>query len=287
MESMDPIEVMPGTHLHDAHHDTCGCAEANDDADDASVNYPEGASVNYSNNDPNDGPDEDWIAIAGAPLAIGDVIQWAVQPECGAVASFLGVTRKESSSILGQEDVVALDYEAYEPAALDRMYRIALYARERWPDLGRVAILHRIGSVGLCEPSVLIVASSPHRSAALSAVSYIIDAVKSSVPIWKKEMFGTPGSRDASSEAVALAGNHLGTKDQTSIRGDTQAEAGQSEAASSWAAAHPLEDVPRPQEDPAPVQDAVLQVSPPLQPCPPGRAGSPPPERPGSREVRP
>ncbi|MCL4433232.1 MAG: molybdenum cofactor biosynthesis protein MoaE [Actinobacteria bacterium] len=277
-ESMDPIEVMPGTHLHDAR----GCAEPTEDADDASVNDPEGAPANDSSNDLNDGPDGDWIAIASTPLAVGDVIQWAIQPDCGAVASFLGVTRKESSGMPGQEGVIALDYEAYEQPALDHMRHIASYARERWPDLVRVAILHRIGRVDLCEPSVLIVASSPHRSTALSTVSYIIDAVKSSVPIWKKEMFGTPGTGDASPEAVAPARNDLGMKVQTGIRGDMQAGVAQFEAVSSWASAHPLEDIPRPEEDPAPVQGAASQASPPLQPYPPGREGSPLPEQPGS-----
>jgi molybdopterin synthase catalytic subunit len=277
MESMEPIETIPGTYLHeylhDEHYDGNACAEPTDDAD------------GTLDNNPNNSPSGDWVAVVGAPLVVGDVIQWAIQPDCGAVATFIGVTRKESSGIPGQEGVTALDYEAYEQPALDRMRQIASYARERWPELVRIAILHRIGRVDLCEPSVLIVASSPHRSDALSTVNYIIDAVKSSVPIWKKEMFDTVGSRGTSPETVTLTCNDLGTKDQASVRGDAQAGAGQYEAASSWAAAHPLEDIPRPEEDSSPVQGVVPQAPPP-QLYPPAREGSPPPEQPGSWDVQ-
>ncbi|MHB8263127.1 MAG: molybdenum cofactor biosynthesis protein MoaE [Acidimicrobiales bacterium] len=215
---------------------------------------------------------EDWIVITGDPLAIDDVIQWAILPSCGAVASFLGVTRKESSVKPGQKDVVALDYEAYEQPALDRMRQIASYARERWPDLGRIAILHRTGGVGLCEPSVLIVASSPHRSAALSAVSYIIDAVKSSVPVWKKEHFDL----EVSDHAILGAGQQGreqaggGQSGQEQARkallsqveaGPEQTGGGQSRAVSAWAAAHSLEDIPRPPEGPAPQEGPVPRVT--------------------------
>lgn len=273
MESTEQLDIMPGVHLHDEHHDTRAAVEPAKNPDDA------------SGNDPNSDPGGNWIAITNASLAIGDVIQWVIQPDCGAVATFLGVTRKESSGTPGQEGIIALDYEAYEQPALDRMRQIASYARERWPDLVRIAIIHRIGRVGLCEPSLLIVASSPHRSDALFTVSYIVDAVKSSVPIWKKEMFGTVGSGDANPKADGQGSNDLGMKDQASIGGDEEADGGQSGLVSSWATAHPLEDIPRPEEDSAPVQGVTPQATPP-QPCPPAREGSPPPERPGSWEVR-
>ncbi|MCB0991943.1 MAG: molybdenum cofactor biosynthesis protein MoaE, partial [Acidimicrobiales bacterium] len=64
---------------------------------------------------------------------------------------------------------------------------IARSMRERWPDLGRVALWHRIGPLGLGEVSVVVAVSSPHRPQAFEAARFGIDAIKATVPIWKRE----------------------------------------------------------------------------------------------------
>ncbi len=59
--------------------------------------------------------------------------------------------------------------------------------RRRWPEVGRVALLHRTGVVALREPAVVVVVSSPHRDEAFAAARFAIDEVKATVPLWKQE----------------------------------------------------------------------------------------------------
>lgn len=130
----------------------------------------------------------DRIEITADELSVSDLYDWAVRPECGAVVVFSGTIRDHS--VEGSEvrsGVQFLEYEAYEPEALARMHSIAAQARITWPDLGRIAIVHRIGRMDLAESSVLVVISAPHRPEAFEAARYAIDALKGSVPIWKRE----------------------------------------------------------------------------------------------------
>ncbi len=78
----------------------------------------------------------------------------------GGVAVFLGTTRAEKHP--DGRELVALEYEAYEPMALDQLKKLAAAARQRWPII-KLAILHRTGEVALAEPSVVIAVSTPHR----------------------------------------------------------------------------------------------------------------------------
>ena len=97
---------------------------------------------------------------------------------------FLGVVRDHSE---GRDDVVGLTYEAYETEAVTRLEAVATAARERWPVVERIALLHRVGALALSEPSVAVVVSSPHRSEAFEAARFCIDTLKETVPIWKRE----------------------------------------------------------------------------------------------------
>jgi molybdopterin synthase catalytic subunit len=83
-----------------------------------------------------------------------------------------------------------LTYEAYEEEVVPKCSAIAEQMRIQWPDLGRIAILHRVGQLQLGESSVLVVVSSPHRPEAFVAARFGIDALKSTVPIWKREEWG-------------------------------------------------------------------------------------------------
>ena len=87
----------------------------------------------------------------------------------------------------GRPGVDLLEYEAYEDQVEARLAALAAEMRRRWDDVGRVAMLHRVGPVAVGEPAVVVAVSSPHRDAAFEAARFGIDALKSSVPIWKRE----------------------------------------------------------------------------------------------------
>ncbi|MDP9074550.1 MAG: molybdenum cofactor biosynthesis protein MoaE, partial [Actinomycetota bacterium] len=100
----------------------------------------------------------------------------------------------------GRTGVTQLEYEAYVEAAEPRMAAIAAEARQRWPMVGRLALLHRLGRLELGECSVIVVVSAPHREAAFEAARWTIDTLKATVPIWKRETWegGVGWGTDAS-----------------------------------------------------------------------------------------
>ena len=126
----------------------------------------------------------DWVALTPEVLPADDAVAWATTPGSGAVVTFAGVVRDHAE---GRSDVRAMTYEAYDEPALRAMNDIAGEVHKRWPDIERVALLHRVGTLALSETSVLVVVSSPHRRAAFEAALFAIDTLKESVPIWKQE----------------------------------------------------------------------------------------------------
>jgi molybdopterin synthase catalytic subunit len=139
---------------------------------------------------------EDWLGLSSAALPLVEAVAWSVLPGCGAVVTFSGTTRDHAEDRTG---VTLLEYEAYEEHVVARLERIAAGARSRWPDLGRLVLLHRLGAVPLGETSVLVVASAPHREEAFAAARFAIDELKATVPIWKREHW--PGGSDWASAA--------------------------------------------------------------------------------------
>jgi molybdopterin synthase catalytic subunit len=133
---------------------------------------------------PAPGPDADWVAITDAVLPVAEALSWAVVPQCGGVVTFVGTVRDHAE---GRDGVSALEYESYEGPATDRLRALAAEARERWPGIGRVALLHRVGRLELEEAAVVVVVSAPHRGEAFEAAKWCIDTLKATVPIWKKE----------------------------------------------------------------------------------------------------
>jgi molybdopterin synthase catalytic subunit len=126
----------------------------------------------------------DWIALSDTALPERDAVSWATVAGAGAVVTFAGVVRDHAE---GRDGVEAMTYEAYEEPALRAMHDIATELRRRWPEVERIALLHRTGLLELSETSVLVVVSAPHRKAAFAAAEYAIDTLKESVPIWKQE----------------------------------------------------------------------------------------------------
>jgi molybdopterin synthase catalytic subunit len=105
-------------------------------------------------------------------------------PECGAVATFIGLVRDHNAG----RRVRWIDYEAYEPLAMKAFVQIDEEARGRWPSV-RLAIHHRIGRLAVGDASVAIAAASAHRADAFGACRYAIERIKQIAPIWKHEHF--------------------------------------------------------------------------------------------------
>jgi molybdopterin synthase catalytic subunit len=122
------------------------------------------------------------IELTAEPINVATLLAQAQQPAAGAVVLFLGVTREFTSG----RQTVELVYEAYRDMAEKELAALEAEARRRWP-LVECAMVHRLGLVPLAEPSVAVVASSPHRDAAFEAARWLIDELKTSVPIWKQE----------------------------------------------------------------------------------------------------
>jgi molybdopterin synthase catalytic subunit len=128
-----------------------------------------------------------WIQLLSTPLDISRATAYVSDvEEAGGVCVFLGMTRSERSP--SGQDLIALDYEAYDGMALRQMQQLAEDAQKRWPLL-RVAILHRLGRVPISEASVLIAVACAHRAEAFEACRWIIDMLKKEVAIWKKEVW--------------------------------------------------------------------------------------------------
>jgi molybdopterin synthase catalytic subunit len=127
-----------------------------------------------------------WLALADEDLPVGRATDWAVRPDCGAVVLFSGTARDHAPERPG---VQQLEYEAYEEQVVPRLQAVADEARARWPAIGRIALLHRVGVVPIGSSAVVVVVSSPHRPEAFAAARFCIDAIKSSVPIWKHEVW--------------------------------------------------------------------------------------------------
>lgn len=135
-----------------------------------------------------------WLGISDAPLPVDRASAWVVRPHCGAVVVFSGTARDHSD---GRPEVSVLEYEAYEDQVVPRLAALTDAMRTQWPDVGRIAVLHRTGVVPIGESSVVVAVSSGHRPAAFEAARYGIDTLKATVPIWKSESW-----RDGTSWAL-------------------------------------------------------------------------------------
>jgi molybdopterin synthase catalytic subunit len=128
--------------------------------------------------------DDDWIAISGDPLPVDEVWKWVGVPECGGIVTFCGTVRDHSD---GRAGVTLLEYEAYEEHVVPRLTDVATTARARWPVLGRLALIHRVGRLEVGEVAVVVAVSTPHRAEAFAVAQFCIDTLKHTVPIWKLE----------------------------------------------------------------------------------------------------
>ena len=125
------------------------------------------------------------LEITDDPLNIGSISDLVTKPTTGATSLFVGTTRDNFEG----KKVVRLEYEAYVPMAKKEMSKLCVRARDKIPDLQDIAIFHRLGLVEVTAASVVIAVSSPHRKSSLDAVHFLIDELKATVPIWKKEVY--------------------------------------------------------------------------------------------------
>ena len=145
-----------------------------------------------------------WLEITATRLDVGAVYDWSVTDTCGAVVLFSGTVRNHSE---GRTGVHTLSYEAFEEEVIPKCREIVSEMKNQWNDLGRIALIHRVGDLKLGESSVLVVVSAPHRPEAFEAARFGIDALKATVPIWKREAWATGSD-------WALGAQHVTTVDQ-------------------------------------------------------------------------
>lgn len=124
------------------------------------------------------------IRLTEAPLRIAACIEWVMTPESGGIDVFVGTVRNATQD----RQVQRLEFEAYAQMARNEMTKIAEQAKGKWP-LHKVLLHHRTGVLQVGEVPVVIAVSAAHRAAAFDACRYIIDTLKQTVPIWKKEVF--------------------------------------------------------------------------------------------------
>ncbi|MGC2448629.1 MAG: molybdopterin converting factor subunit 1 [Candidatus Sulfotelmatobacter sp.] len=113
-----------------------------------------------------------------------EIVARLERAEDGAIVIFDGVVRNNSRG----RRTLYLDYESYESMAMEKLRGLAAEARQRFA-IRNVAIVHRLGRIEIGESSVLIAVFSAHRAAAFDACRWLIDTLKRTVPIWKKEHF--------------------------------------------------------------------------------------------------
>ncbi len=123
------------------------------------------------------------IQITREPLDRNALIASASDPGMGGIVVFEGVVRDNARG----KQVRYLEYDVYPEMAVQQIREILAEAERRW-HVGRVAVSHRIGRLEIGEASVIIVVATPHRAEAFEACRYIIDTLKTTVPIWKKEV---------------------------------------------------------------------------------------------------
>jgi molybdopterin synthase catalytic subunit len=122
--------------------------------------------------------------LVDEPLDVAAVLREVEDPDAGAVASFVGTVRRRSR----ERDVVHLEYEAFQEMAEPMLVQLGEDLTERH-GLCAVAVHHRLGRVEVGEASVVIAVSAPHRSAALDACREAIETLKTTIPLWKKEVY--------------------------------------------------------------------------------------------------
>lgn len=123
-----------------------------------------------------------WVELRDTPLSVDEVVSHVARAEAGGIDVFIGVVRNHADG----RAVTRLEYEAYRPMAVGEMTRIAEAIERDIPEV-RVSVAHRLGSLVVGDLAIVCAASAPHRGEAFAACQRLIDEIKHSVPIFKRE----------------------------------------------------------------------------------------------------
>jgi molybdopterin synthase catalytic subunit len=135
--------------------------------------------------------DQTLVRVTAEPLSVDEALAFIADPSSGGSCIFVGTVRDAGAH---GDVVTGLTYESWNEIAEDRLHEIADGLRARWP-VRKVALLHRVGNLGVGEASVVVAVSSPHRAEAFEACREGIEQLKHDVPIWKKELLATGEGR--------------------------------------------------------------------------------------------
>lgn len=127
-------------------------------------------------------------------ISVGSALRTVCKGASGGVVLFLGRVRRDRTA---RGRVRALYYEAYRPLATREMARLEREAAQRWAT-EHIVVVHRLGVVPVGEVSVLVAVSAPHRAQAFDACRFLIDRLKSDVPIWKTDVLEGERARSGS-----------------------------------------------------------------------------------------
>lgn len=116
--------------------------------------------------------------------SLEDCCAFVTDPSCGAISTFVGITRDHFKD----KTVTKLSYEGYVPMAEKELLKLCYAACEKF-DLKKIAAVHILGDCPVGKASVILACSSPHRQDALHGCEYLINELKSTVPIWKREVY--------------------------------------------------------------------------------------------------
>lgn len=130
------------------------------------------------------------IEITSKPIDTTAVLKSVQSNQAGAAVLFVGTTRQ----FTGDRETLKLDYECYESLAIKKMTEILEQAAAKWK-IEACSIVHRIGTVELGEASIAVAVSSPHRGDSFEAGRWLVDTLKTEVPIWKRE-YWADGSKE-------------------------------------------------------------------------------------------
>ena len=120
--------------------------------------------------------------LTDAPIDTAALVRGVMRPSDGAYVLFDGVVRNHHEG----HAVESILYEAYRPMAEKEIDKIVTITSDQYPDVA-IAVLHRLGNLRVGESSIAIVCASPHRAESFAACRMLIDRIKKTVPIWKKE----------------------------------------------------------------------------------------------------
>ena len=137
-------------------------------------------------------PQRTYVGVTDGPIDTAEAVKWVTDIHCGAVASFVGITRADA---VEGRSVVALEFETHAPLAEAVLQTIVDQQRADDQSLVHVFIQHRVGRVPVGEANVVIGVSSGHRKSVFTALEAMMTRLKRTLPMWKKEVFDDGHSR--------------------------------------------------------------------------------------------